>query len=97
MKEKAVVWAYYSEWEKKFSYAVNQNQDMQSCGWTKVKDIEVEFTEPAYADLVKGTIAGLELKRQKIQADAFVECNAIQETINNLLCIENKVEVVVEE
>lgn len=93
MKIEVFIHAQWSEYEKKYhfrpwGYDMTSNGD---CG-PLVEKLEIEFSPPPDAVLVNGTIEAYRKQQQNIRATAEMQCNQLQERINDLLCIENKSE-----
>ncbi len=89
MKVSTMVWAIYSDARKDWHYT-SHDSDMSPHGWLKVKDAEIEFDEVPRDVLTKGTIEAYRAEQQKLRAEAEMKANAIEETIQKLLCIEDK-------
>ena len=64
--------------------------DMTKNGYTMVKEIYVEFDEPAYKDVVAGTVQAMREKQAELRAEVNTKVANIEEQIQRLLCIENK-------
>lgn len=65
--------------------------DMTKNGYTMVKEIYVEFDEPAYKDVVAGTVQAMREKQAELRAEVNTKVANIEEQIQRLLCIENHV------
>lgn len=89
--------ASISEYEdKKINYSTySTDMSKYGCG-IPVKEIDIEFDEPEYSDIVAGTISILREKKAEKRAEAELEVNNIEQKIQNLLCIENHSTVEVE-
>lgn len=93
MKIKVFIHAQWDEYNKKYNfhpwgYDMSESSD---CG-PLVEKLEVEFNPPPNEVLVNGTIATYRKQQQNIRAAAEMECNSLQQKIDDLLCIENKSE-----
>ena len=64
--------------------------DMTKNGYTLVKEIEVEFDEPGYKDVVAGTVQAMREKQAELRDEVNTKVANIEEQIQRLLCIENK-------
>ncbi|MHB1328012.1 MAG: hypothetical protein ACYC2K_07405 [Gemmatimonadales bacterium] len=94
MKIKGFIHAKYDEYEREYHFSV-WTQDMTQCqGYVLVEEVEIEFTPPPHNVLVNGTIEAYKAEQQKIRAEAESKVNRLQQSINDLLCIEYKPELV---
>jgi len=59
-------------------------------GWTQVGTAEITVTFMPDAEVTKAQIEMLRQAKQKIQAEAQLKANAIEEQISKLLCLEHK-------
>lgn len=91
MKIKCFIHAQYNEYEKTFTYSAHYC-NMEEYGYTLIETRELEFAEPSHSDLVNKTISALRAKQKKIIAESQKNYEVVQETINNLLCIEHVVD-----
>ena len=91
MKIKCLIHAQYNEYEKNFSYSTHYC-NMEEYGYTLLETRELEFDPPSYEKLVNHTIQALRKKQNKIIAEAQKNAQSVQETIDNLLCLEYKAE-----
>jgi hypothetical protein len=68
-------------------YYTLEVSDMSAHGWVKICDAEVSFDRPDVEPLRQAFICNLKNQRTKIYAEAQMQCNKIDETINNLLAV----------
>jgi hypothetical protein len=71
----------------KLSFSVS---DMSSHGWTYVGNAKITLELLEDDAILNSKISTLKVKKQKIQADAFVQANEIDEEIQKLLSITDK-------
>ena len=93
-KVKVYIHAEYCEYEKTYRL-VPWSQDMTGqsrCGQL-VETVEVDVAMPPNDVLVNGTIEMYREQQKKVRAEAERLNTELQESINNLLCIEYKPEV----
>ena len=91
MKLKAMVFASRQEWNEKEPWRFTMfGADMSEYGYTKVADIEVEFDAPPEEVLREGTIKAYRAEQQRLRAEMQLKLNAIEESIQKLLAIEDK-------
>jgi len=88
-----VIYRQYS-WEEKGQYIIDSHDYRKhpSDSHVFVSEIEVEFDAPENYDPRPQMIDALKHQRQEIQADAHMKCMKIDEAIQQLLALENKVE-----
>lgn len=63
--------------------------DMSEYGYTYLMTTEISFEIPDDFNPVPAEIEALRKMKQKIQADAQISANAIEEQISKLLCLEH--------
>lgn len=88
MKIKGYVHAEWIDFHKKFVYQV---WPCKSASFGVIV-CEVEFDAPDVdeAELIKGQVKIMREKQQEIRADAEVKFQQIEESIQKMLCLENK-------
>lgn len=89
MKIPVVIHACWNNYEKRFDFDP-WGHDMSSVGYTPCAELSVEFEPPAYADLVAGTVKILKAEQDSIRAESQAKVTALQQRIDELLCIEHK-------
>lgn len=90
MKVKAYLHAQYLEHREpgeKFIFVIYPSE-MNDYGYLLLGTVEIEVADIAEKDLILAQIQMLKGKEQKIQAQAFQACAAIQHEIGKLLAIE---------
>lgn len=86
------LYAYWNEYDRKWSYAAVSEPSMETAGWVKVESKTVQFDRPGPdADWSKGAIELTRKEQQRIRAEAEAKCNALDERINSMLALEHKV------
>lgn len=83
-------------WENVPSYRIYDvdmtNRSDENVTYAPIKEVSIDFEIPDDFDPRPAVIAGLRDQKQKILADAQVAANKVEERIQQLLCLENKVE-----
>lgn len=92
MEIKAYVHAKWCHHINEYEYHVFKHADMKTCGYTRVGGETVIGFEPNEADMKNGTIAAMREAQQSIRAEAQGKVNQLEESIQQLLCIEYKPE-----
>lgn len=64
--------------------------DMSAHGWTFIGEARVSLNMISDDEIINSKISTLKAQKQKIQAEAYVQANDIDEEINKLLCITDK-------
>jgi hypothetical protein len=64
--------------------------DMSMNGWTLIGEATVSLNMISNEEIINSKIATLKAEKQKIQADAFVQANELEEEISKLLYISDK-------
>lgn len=91
MKAKASIWLTHPNGFDSADYYSIYQGAMETQGWYKVKDIEVEFTPPTREEVIPSAVAALREAQTKIRAEAEKRSVQIEEQIRNLLCLTNEV------
>jgi hypothetical protein len=94
MKLTCYIHAKYNEYEKKHEFHVlsfDASEYSQSCG-PLVGTHEFDFDPPPHDILVKGTIQQYRDEQKRIAGEAEAQCAALEQKINELLCLEYKEE-----
>lgn len=65
MKVKAYIWCS-NPGETPLSYSINNIDGMDTVGWYKVKEIEVEFEEPTREEMIPTAVKALEEEEMRI-------------------------------
>ena len=88
-----VVFRQY-QWEEKGKYLIDSYDYRKNPSDTHifVSEIDVEFDAPENFDPRPQMIVALKKQREEIQADAHLKLMKIDEAIQQLLALENKVE-----
>ena len=90
IKMPAFISAKYDEYDQAWEFFVNTFDMSDMGGYIPVTEIEVEFDLPEVAELTKETVARYRQRQQQLRAEAEMKCNAIEDVLQNLLCIEDK-------
>lgn len=88
MKAKAYIWCP-NPGEKQLSYSINDTAGMDTVGWYKVKDIEVEFEEPTREETLPAAVKALEDEKARILKESNEKIKQIDITLSRLLALEN--------
>ena len=78
------------KYEKTVDYSIF-SFDMTSNGYAAVCEIDVEFDEPPYKDIVNNTVKVMREKQVELRAESQAMVVNIERQIQELLCIENHV------
>ena len=78
-----------SSYSNEYSYTPH-SCDMSNYGYVLISQKTIIFDLPDENEMIQKEIAVLNIKAQKIKADAFVEVEKINEKIQSLLAIEDK-------
>lgn len=91
MKIKVYVHATYRAWLKEYEYQAwpQEMSATSGCG-PLVHTADIEFNQPPREVLDSGTVAAYRAEQQRIYAEAEAKHAAIQQRINDLLCLEHK-------
>lgn len=65
VKVKAYIWCN-NPGETQLSYSINNIDNMDTVGWYKVKEIEVEFEEPTREEMIPTAVKALEEEEMRI-------------------------------
>jgi hypothetical protein len=93
MKITCYIHAQYDEWEKKYEFrpwSIDMS-NTPSVG-PLVGTHEFDFDPPPDEVLVNGTIQQYRDEQKRILGDAQAQVNALDQKINDLLCLEHKAE-----
>lgn len=94
MKIKGYITANWNQWEKRHEFKVwSCNVSEGNKEYTFVGEVEVEFDAPPNEALVAGSVAAWKAEQDRIQAEATLKVNQLQQAINDMLCLEHKPEV----
>lgn len=88
MKVKAYIWCN-NPGEKQLSYSINGTDGMDTVGWYKVKDIEVEFEEPTREETIPAAVKALEEEKMRILKESNEKIKHIDIALTKLLALEN--------
>lgn len=88
MKAKAYIWCN-NPGENRLSYSINDTDGMDTVGWYKVKDIEVEFEEPTLEETIPTAVKALEEEKMRILKESNEEIKHIDIALAQLLALEN--------
>lgn len=89
MKLPIIVYAIYDEYSKEWNYRAGP-EGMESMGWVLVEELAVEFDAPPESVLITRTIAAYRSEQQRIRADAEQKAMRIEQTICEMLCLEDR-------
>lgn len=93
MKIKGYITANWNQWEKCHEFKV-WSCDVSGKEYTKITTVDVEFDAPPQEVLVAESVAAWKEEQQRIQAEATMKVNRLQQAINDMLCLEHKPEQV---
>lgn len=88
MKAKAYIWCS-NPGEKQLSYVINDTDGMDTMGWYKVKDIEVEFEKPTREETIPTAVKALEEEKMRILSESNEKIKHIDIVLAQLLALEN--------
>ena len=88
MKVKAYIWCS-NPGEKQLSYAINDTAGMDTVGWYKVKEIEVEFEELTREETIPAAVKALEEEKMRILKESNEKIKHIDIALAQLLALEN--------
>ena len=88
MKAKAYIWCS-NPGEKQLSYSINDAAGMDTVGWYKVKEIEVEFEEPTREETIPTAVKALEEEKMRILKESNEKIKHIDITLAKLLALED--------
>ena len=89
MKSPAFVYAKVCIFTKKVEYRTYPSKSEIWEG-VLVYETEIEFPDPDYGEILNGTVAEMRNAQKNIRAKAQVQVEAIEQTIGELLCIEDR-------
>ena len=89
MKAPAFVYAKICPFNKTPEYRTYPSKS-DIWGGILVYETEIEFDEPDYAAVLNGTIAEMRGVQKDIRAKAQAQVESIEQTIGELLCLENR-------
>ena len=88
MKAKAYIWCT-NPGKKHLSYSISDIDGMDTMGWYKVKEIEVEFEEPTREETVPTAVKALEEEKMRILKESNEKIKHIDIALAQLLALEN--------
>tara|TARA_R110000868_G_scaffold142759_13_gene360252 strand:+ start:687 stop:965 length:279 start_codon:yes stop_codon:yes gene_type:complete len=89
MKSPAFVYAKICPFTKVMEYRTYPSKS-DIWGGILVCETEIEFPEPDYGEVLNGTVSEMRNAQKDIRAKAQVQVEAIEQTIGELLCIEDR-------
>lgn len=89
MKLPIYVYATYNEFTKNWNYHTGP-AGMETEGWVPVAEKEVQFDTLPDEVLRAGTVAAYRAEQQRIRADAEQKAMRIEQTIGDMLCLEDR-------
>ena len=91
MKLKCHIYALYLDCSGKYVYCANSQKLADDSAFIYIESNEVEFDEPSIESLQSKTVAAYKLEQQRIRAEAHLRVAQLQESIDKMLCLENKI------
>ena len=70
-------------------YTLSDVKEMETVGWYKVKDVEIEFEEPKRAEMLPTAIRALEAEKLRILEESNKKVEKIEQQLSQLLALEN--------
>lgn len=91
MKVKVWIYASWNKYSNVHTYSIfSYEADKYSPEYQLIGETEVYFEEPAFTELMNGTVAALRKERATILGDAQAKATKIEAQINDLLALEFK-------
>lgn len=87
---RATVTLHAKRYANEYEYSIMASKDMSEYGYIAIVDQEVSIDIPDDFNPVPVEIEMLRKAKAKIQAEAQMKANAIDEQIGKLLCLEHK-------